>query len=136
MQWDAVMLDAIVPLWEGDAALVAALGGKRIYMMGSNRPVQIPSVEWLPIADTLTEAFNPVTIQVDYFATSTTQAFAIERRLRVLTHRETMRVLGDMKLWTRYAESNTNDYPKPGVIHRSLRFLLEPVRERYTMRES
>jgi hypothetical protein len=92
--------------------------------------VRVPSVEWLIVSDTLTEVFNPITLQLDYWARHPTQAATIERRLRNRLHRATRRTLEGMDMSTTYEDSLTLESPMPGVIHRALRFRIEPVRQR------
>ena len=133
MMWD-VVVSAWVALLEGDAALVAALGGEHVYPAQASRKVRIPSVEWSLVGDREEESFNPITLQADYFAKSVAQAVVIERRIRQLTHRDTSRELGGHRMWTRYLDSRSHDYPaEPGVVHRSLDFLFEPLRARHAL---
>lgn len=81
MNWDDVMENAIVPMMEGDAQFVAALGGLHLYAAQAARPVQIPSSEWQIIGDRYTEVFNPIDVQFDYWAPGA-KAVIIERRYR------------------------------------------------------
>lgn len=132
------MWDRLIPAWvnllEADSALITALGGEHIYPAQASRPVLIPSVEWITIGDVEDESFNPITVQVDYWAKGIAKAAVIERRIRLLTHRDTARVLGSFRTWTRYLDSRSHDYPAtPGTVHRSLDFLFEPLRERYAL---
>ena len=91
-------------------------------------------MEWTLVGDTEDESFNPITVQLDYFARGVAQAATIERRIRQLTHRDTSRVLGTHRMWTRYLDSRNHDYPaEPGVVHRSLDFLFEPLRAKYAL---
>jgi hypothetical protein len=129
--WDKV-LPAWVALLQADAELMAALGGAHIYPAQAATAVRIPSVEWLIVNDRETELFNEITVQVDFWARGTGRAATIESRLRMLTHRDTSRELGGMRMWTRYLTSRTHQYnAEPGVTHRSLDFLFEPLREKY-----
>jgi len=134
------MWDVVVEAWLADlladTALTTALGGAHIYPAQAARPVRVPSVEWLPIDDREEEIHNPILFQVDYWAKGTTLAATIERRLRRLTHRDVARVWmldGEtLRLWTRYIDSRTHDYPAdPGVLHRSLDFQIKPLREKW-----
>lgn len=131
MTWDEVMESGILPLLEGDAQLLTALGGEpHIYAAQATRPVRIPSVEWQLTDDVVTEVFNPLEVQFDYWANSMAQARAIEGRLRKLLHRDVRRTLGGINMSTLYVDSFTHEYPQPGITHRSLRFRFEPVRRR------
>jgi hypothetical protein len=134
MIWDEVMSEAILPMLEADAALIAALGGAHIYAAQSSRPVRIPSVEWVLTDDRYTEVFNPLEVQFDFWAASAASAVEIERRLRTLLHRETRRRIAGIDMATLFTDAFSPTYPKPGVIHKSLRFRFEPVRHRYAHR--
>lgn len=132
MNWGEVMGNAIVPMLEDDAVLIGATGlaGKYIFAGQASRPVRIPSLEWVLIDDILTEVFNPMEVQFDYWAKNIEQAQVIEGRLRTLLHRDTRRVLAGINMSTLYLDSFTHEYPQPGITHRSLRFRFEPVRVR------
>ena len=76
--------------------------------------------------------FNPITVQVDYWARGAPKAAAIERRIRLITHRDTARVVGGYRMWTQYLDSRSHEYPAElGVVHRSLDIRLTPVRLKY-----
>lgn len=132
-----MMWDEILPLWvallNGDAELVAELGGERIYPAQSARPVEIPSVEYtLPFSDVEEENFNPFTVQMDYWARGVPSAAVIERRIRAITHRDTAREIEGYRLWTQYQDSRSHEYPAElGVVHRSLDFRFTPLRDKY-----
>lgn len=132
MMWDLVV-EAWLDLLEADTALETELGGDdHIYPAQSSRAARIPSVEWSLVGDLEEESFNPITIQVDIFAKNVRQMVTIERRIRLLTHRDTARVLGGLRMWTRYLDSRSHDYPaQPGAMHRSLDFQFEPLRAKY-----
>ena len=131
MMWDQVIPDWL-DLLEADAALLAALGGSHIYPAQASRPVGIPSVEWFMVSDIEEENFNPFIVQVDIWARGVPKAATIEKRIRLLTHRDTARELGGHRMWTRYLESRQHDYPaEAGVVHRSMDFLFEPLRLKY-----
>lgn len=131
-----MMWDRVVPEWldllEADADLIDLLGGQHIYPAQAAREVRIPSVEWLLVLDSEEENFNPFLVQVDYWARGAVKAAAIERRIRMITHRDTAREIGGIRLWTQYEDSRSHDYPaEPGVIHRSLDFRFIPGRDKY-----
>lgn len=131
MMWDRVA-KAWVALLVGDAALLAALGGPHVYPASAARVIRIPSIDYQGFSDIELETFNPIQIQVDYFARGVGNAATIERRIRTLTHRDVRRTLGGLRLWTRYLDSRNHDYPTDaGVVHRSLDFLFEPLRAKY-----
>jgi len=121
-------MGAIVPLLVADSALVSALGGAHVYTAQASRPVRIPSVEWVLVGDVETEVFNPISVQFDYWSRNPTQAAVIEGRLRALLHRDVRRTIGGVEMSTIYTDSYTQEYPQPGVIHRSVRFQFEPLR--------
>jgi hypothetical protein len=114
------------------ADLQEALALSHIYPAQAARPVVVPSVEWSLIGDREVSLFNPLTLQVDYWCRGMGRASTIEWRIRTLSHRDTSRVMGGIRLWTRYLDSRNHDYPAdPGVLHRSLDLQLEPLRARY-----
>jgi hypothetical protein len=131
MMWHLV-LPAWVEMLSDDAELSAELGGAHIYPAQSARPVRVPSVEWVAIIDREEELFNPITVQVDYWARGVPKAAAIEGHIRRLTHRDTARVLGGYRMWTLYQDSRSHQYPAElGVVHRSMDFLFRPLRAKY-----
>ena len=131
MMWPEV-IQAWVALMNADAALIAALGGQHIYPAQAARAVRVPSVEYSLVSDIEEESFNPIIVQVDYWAKGTAASATIERRIRRLTHRDTARTLGSLRLWTRYLDSRSHQYPAElGVVHRSLDFEFTPVRGQY-----
>lgn len=130
MMWDVVLEDWVA-LLSNDATLRTLLGGAHIYPAQTSSAVRIPSVEWSLVSDVEEETHNPVVVQVDYWA-KVSQAPAIERRIRNLTHRDTARELGGNRMWTRYLESREHEYPADrSVMHRSLDFEFKPLREKY-----
>lgn len=132
MRWDAVAV-AWTDRLEADPALMQLLGGARIYPANASRPVEIPSVEYLPVVDQEGELFNTIRVQVDFWAHGTVNAWAIEKRLRLLTHHDTAQVLAGMRLWMRYLDGRTVEYPAaPGVVHRILDFEFELIRGKYS----
>jgi hypothetical protein len=132
MMWHLV-IPAWVALLEADTALVAALGGAgRIYPAQAATAVRIPSVEYLMVSDMEQELFNPILLQVDYWVKGINRAATIERHIRRLTHRDTARELGGMRLWTQYIDSRTLEYrAEVGVTHRSMDFRFTPLRAKY-----
>jgi hypothetical protein len=136
MMWD-VVLPAWVALLEADEPLIELLGGAHIYPASAARKVRVPSVEYSIVDDRETELFNPMRVQVDYWARGLEAAAAIERRIRMVTHRDVARELEvdeyeGLRLWTRYMDSRTHPYPaEQGVVHRSMDFQIEPVRARF-----
>lgn len=135
MNWDDVMENAVVPMMEGDSEFVDVLGGLHLYAAQAARPARVPSVEWMIVGDRYTEIFNPIDVQFDYWAKGS-DAAVIERRLRNRLHRDTRRVIAGINMSTVYTDSFTHEYPKPGIVHRSLRFRFEPVRLRAARVES
>jgi len=131
VRWDAVE-QAIVAALSADDELLAILGGARIYPASASRKVEIPSIEYFMVADIERESLESVVIQIDYWARGRAQAAQIERRIRHLLHADTRRTLGGIEMATLYLDSRDHDHPEPGVVHRSLDFRFEPVRERYT----
>ena len=131
MRWDAVQ-DAVVAALQADSALVTELGGPYIYLASASRPVQIPSVEYMMVFDREVESLNPIMFQIDYFARGNAQARVIERRIRQVLHRDVRRSFAGSDCATLYEDSRDHDHPEPGVVHRSLDFRFEPVREYLT----
>lgn len=131
MMWD-VVLEAWRALLLADTALTTALGGEHVNLAQASREVRVPSVDWSLVTDNETESWNPITVQVDIFAASLAQAITIERRIRLLTHRDVARDLGGHQVWTRYLDSRSHPYTEePGTVHRSLDFQFEPLRAQY-----
>lgn len=131
-----MMWDVVIAAWRSvliaDSALTTLLGGEHVYAGQAGRKVRVPSVEWITISDFETESFNPITVQADTFALDLDQAIAIERRVRLLTHRDVARSLGGHQMWTRYLDSRSHPYPdEPGVVHRSVDFQFEPLKAAY-----
>jgi len=132
MRWDA-LLEGWTARMLADATLVGLLGGDHLYPGQASRPVRVPSVEYLMVGDRESELFNQVAVQVDLWARGITLAAQIERRIRALTHADVGQDLDGERVWLRYREGRTVDYPAdPGVIHRVLEFEFEAVRAQYT----
>lgn len=116
-----------------DAQLTALLGGEHIYPASASRPVRVPSMEWILLYDTEDEWTNPIGVQWDFWARGIRVAGLIEKRLRLLSHADYGQELGGERLWLRYRDGRSLEYPKePGVVHRALDFEVEPVRSKYT----
>lgn len=134
MTWDVVMRDAIVPLLEADVLLVEALdGAPHIYTAQSSRPRRVPSVEWIVIGDRLTENFNPIDVQFDYWAHTPGDAATIERQLRRRLHFDVRRVIAGIDMSTLLEDANAPTEESDGVWHGLLRFVFEPVRSRQAL---
>lgn len=129
MKW-ADALRALLGRAEGDAALMAALGGPHIYRSGTHRKPRIPSVEYTVVVSTLSEAMEPVLSQWDIFAESEAQLLAIEKRLRRLFHWGGWRRVGSVSMSSTYEDSRGHPEPEPGRLHRSIDFRHQPVRHR------
>lgn len=135
MKWDAVV-KAMRTALLADAQLVAALGtdgngNAPIYPASASRPVHVPSVEYFMVFDRERESLNPIMIQIDYFARGIAKAAIIERRIRSVLHRDRRRTFAGSDCATLYEDGRDHDYPETGVVHRSLDFRFEPVREKY-----
>lgn len=131
MRWDD-----LVERWTArllaDPALLAALGGNHLYPGQASRPVKIPSVEYLIVGDRETELFDAIRLQVDIFARGLRKAATIERRIRILTHRDVAQDLDGERGWMRYVDSRSVGFPSdPGVVHRILDFDVAMIREMY-----
>lgn len=124
------MAQAAVAALNADSALTSALGGQHVYPASAARPHRVPSVEWFVVFDRYEESLNPIVIQFDYWAGSMGQAATIEARIRAVLHSDMRRQFGGVDAATLYDDSRTHDHPTPGVVHRSLDFRFEPVRER------
>ena len=128
MRWDSVIPEWVNRLLD-DTALVQHLEGPRIYPANANRPVKVPSVEYLMISDRPTEIFSEIQVQVDVFARGLRVAGLIEKRIRLVTHHDVGQDLAGERLWLQYQDSRTVDFPSdPGVVHRILDFQFTPVR--------
>jgi hypothetical protein len=136
MTWDVVMGEVIIPLLEDDAQLIAILGGLHIYAQDASRPITTPSIVWDLLDDDVTELFNPIDVQFDYFTrgvpnvrTAREEGVMIERRLHALLHWPTRRNVYDLNMGARFQPPSFSlDYPEPGVFHRGLRFTFDPAR--------
>lgn len=128
MRWDFAITEWRSHLVD-DAELVALLGGRHIYPASSARQVRIPSVDYRIITDTIDENFNDLTVQVDLWAEGPRVAGLIERRIRMLTHKDVYQVLGNERWLLQYEDGRTLDFPSdPGVIHRALDFRFSLLR--------
>lgn len=132
MRWDFVIEHWITRL-QADASLVSLMNSSAfIYASGAAKPVKVPSIEYMIVGDREDELFNPIQVQVDFWQRGIKKAAQTERRIRLLTHSDVGQDLGGERLWMRYLESRTTEYPaEPGVVHKILDFLFEPVREKY-----
>ncbi len=113
-----------------DTALVAALGGPRVYRAGEKRAPEVPSVEYRVVFGRLDEAFEPVLTQWDVFAWDQDTMQTVVERLRRLLHWVGWRTINGVALNSRYEEMRDHDSQESGIIHRSIDFRHEPVRRR------
>lgn len=128
MRWDAVIPDWVERL-TSDALLIQHLEGNSVYPANASRPVRVPSVEYLMVGDRPTEIFSEIQVQVDVFARGLRVAGLIEKRIRLLTHKDVAQDLGGERMWLQYQDSRQVDFPSdPGVVHRILDFQFTPVR--------
>ena len=127
MRWDFVVIEWADRL-AGDAAFMSLCQGNW-RVASASTPVKIPSVEYLMTGDTESENFNAIRVQVDIFARGIRNAGLIEKRVRLLTHRDVGQVLGGERMWLQYQDARTVDFPSdPGVIHRIVDFQFTPLR--------
>ena len=131
MKWDIVVEKWLARLL-ADASLISLLDGKKIFVASANRPVKVPSVEWFMLYDHEEEWLNPVGFQVDIFARGMRNAAQIERRIRLLTHRDTSQDFDNERMWFLYRDARSIEFPSdPGVVHRALDFECQSVRGKY-----
>jgi hypothetical protein len=130
VRWDTVLEFWLARL-QADTALTSVLGASGlIYPAQAARPVRIPSVEYLMTFDREEENFNPIAVQVDFWAKGIKKAAQIERRIRTLTHRDVAQDLEGERLWMQFEDARSIEFPSdPGVQHRALDFVFTPVRE-------
>lgn len=128
MRWvDA--LDAALAVLTADTELLAALGGAHVYRMGASREPRMPSVEWFVVSTAPGESTQVLRTQWDLWAPSMASALMIETRLRALLDHRRIATLGGVQMWVRLEDARDLPDPEPGVIHRLLEFVFEPVRE-------
>lgn len=132
MRWDFVMEHWSARLL-ADAALISVMDSADfIFPAQASRAVRIPSIEYSIVGDREEELFNPITFQADFWMRGMKKAAQVERRIRVLTHSDNSQILGGERMWLRYLDSQELDFPsEPGVTHKVLQFLAEPLRELY-----
>ena len=131
MKWDIVVEKWLARLFADDA-LISLLDGRKIFAASANRPVKVPSVEWLMMYDTEGEWLNPVGFQVDIFARGVRMAAQMERRIRLLTHHDTSQDFSGERMWFLYQDARSIEFPSdPGVVHRALDFECQSVRAKY-----
>lgn len=129
--------DTMVTAWlarlNGDATLTTLMqGSDLIFPAGANRPVQVPSIEWMHYGNPEGESFEDVFVRLDLFIRGTMKAGQIEKRIRQISHRDTAQTIGGLRGWMRYLDSRDVNFPSdPGVVHRALDWTLETVRDKY-----
>jgi hypothetical protein len=131
VRWDFIVEHWLARL-VADPALISVMGSGSGWIGPSqaSKPVKVPSIEYTLVYDTEAELFNRIGVQVDLWARGLAKAGQIERRVRRLTHRTVAQELGGERLWMRYQDSRTLDYPNdPGVFHRQVDFEFEAVVE-------
>lgn len=129
MKWLDVV-DAMVAALEADGELTTALGGPHIYVAVAGRTIRVPSIEYTAVADTLEENTEPVLLQLDLYARGTEAVATIERRVRIVLHRDLPYMLGALAVWGRLQGARSLDFPSDGEVrYRSLDFEFETARE-------
>lgn len=130
MRWDDVIqvwLDRLAT----DAALVDALNDRPLTPANAAEPVTIPSADYSFIYEDEGELFVRFGVQVTIFA-PIGRAAVIESRIRQITHRDVSYDLGGLRLWSRFIDARSTDYPaQRGVIQRSVDFEFEIIRAKY-----
>lgn len=122
-------LEAVTDLLADDAELVEALEGPAIFRNGEHNEYRVPGLYWLVVSDIIEENTNPFRVQWDIYARDFDQALAIERRMRLLLHRDVPQTIGEIKMWTQLEDAQDIPYPTNEAVHRSMDWRFEPARE-------
>lgn len=127
------MIEGWAARLNADAALESVMDGKDlIYPAQAKRPVGIPSIEYLVVADREEELFNPITVFVDFWARGIKKSAQIERRIRTLTHWDVGQDLDGERVWIHISDGRGLEYPADsGVVHKQLEIQFKPIREKY-----
>jgi hypothetical protein len=130
MNWDSVVAALLAEV--ADVPEIAAIVGGRVYFAGSGAFV-VPSVELTIVADTVSELWEPVTVQFDVWAKSFTDVRTIERILRRRYHHQLPIPIGGLNVWAQYSDGTVLASPeRDKFFGRALRFTFTPLRAAYT----
>jgi hypothetical protein len=128
--------DFLIEHWiarlEGNAALRSLMNKDAgfIYPAQTQKPVAVPSIEYLTVSDRDTENFNESFVMVDLFIEGTRKANQAERLIRNLTHSDVSQIVDGERVWMRFQESREIEFPSDKkVTHRQIEFLFEAVRD-------
>lgn len=129
---DAVRV-ALRSLLISDATLTGAplLNGQHVYLRMSSESVeQIPSIQYYLLDIGLEEGYETMLVRWEIWANSMTQALAIEKRLRLLVHRERQWSLAGATVFTRFEGSTDAPVDTVGITRRVVETTVEIVRQR------
>lgn len=132
MRWDDV-LEAVTAEAVADPVLVALWGAKCVRMAGDNE-YRAPGVDVRLVSDTITETWEPVTIQFDVWGASGAELAAGMRALHQLFDHEVPTTIQGVYMWSTYTEGSELGFASMGpdrgnVFGRAVRFSMIPVRE-------
>lgn len=130
MRWPAA-LAALVARLEGDAELVAALGGEpRIYPAEDPHAASVPSVWWQRVSEPDAENWEEPLIQWSWLAREA-DAVTIERRLRALLYAEVAFEVGGVWLIATLEDVRSFPGEQTGTVEvqMDIRYVLERLEE-------
>jgi hypothetical protein len=134
MRWPELLRE-IAAVAAADTDLISVYGTK-IRQAGSVDHA-VPSLEFMLIADTEEQQWNPHTIQWDQWCATQAELIVSERALQRLFNQDVPVVFGDIMMWAYFLEGAELATPDRDGFHgRALRFRYAPIRERYADVES
>lgn len=133
MMWDRV-IEALRTVILADPIL-SAIYGESVRMASASATPFVPNapvLEYLLIADSVTELWAPVIIQFDQWNPSAEGVVDSERRLRRIFDDVLPREYAGLRMWVQYEGGEVTAMPdRNGFSGRAIRFRFTPLRERY-----
>ena len=130
MRWDDVAL-AIRTAAAADPVLAAIYGAAGVRMGASAQDHIVPSLEYMIVADTGTELWEPIIVQWDQWVADYDDLVASERALRKLFDHDLPVEIEGVYMWSVFTDgASLVDAPdRAGYYGRAVRFRYSPIRE-------
>lgn len=131
MIWDRFLVALMQEV--ADDPTVAGVVGSRVIFATEGADYVVPGLEVSVLSDTVSELWNPLTIQFDIFARTFEQCAAVERVLRSRYHSQIPVTIGGMDVFAQYSDGTVLQLPaRDKFFARAVRFTFTPLRAAYS----
>lgn len=131
MRWDELIRALLAEI--AGIEEIAAIVGTRVIFATEGADYVVPGIEATILTDTVTELWEPTTVQFDIFGRTFQQVATIERILRTRYHRHLPIPIGDVTCWAQYSDGTMLQTPaRDKFFARAVRFTFTPLRAAYS----